>query len=496
MQFLVRIHNIGVPLYKGIDVNNIISFYVLYKDDKSMFSKWYKENYSKVNNLIKESDVLQNINMYFTDDISEMYKKINILIKNKNKYVNVPEYHNITETIKVGGLKITIDEINTFCVAILYYLFSRNKIEYGYVQFPTNIIGGNIKTKEIYEKEGQVKIFIMGINNNEVILKITDKTQCYKTEIDIYKELTNYQKKDKFINNKLIKMYDSGVIAEAKKGNITFKLSNKKYNTQIDMSPFHSAYYMILEYNPSMTELYGYTGTRNMFSLILDVEKIQPIKSDMMNYERNLNDMITEKNKYLDFLKFSGESDEIIEKQNDFENVDIRKYMEKFEDSIIKNNNKIKEFDTKMDNFVKCIDNIIKLLKHLSDNYGFHHMDLHHRNILVSDTFEFKIFDFDLSFTNKIKNEYSQLKFFRNNKNSYLMYDITTFLSSISETIIEYITTENKYNDNLSSILAKKLDILAQNFSEKYFSNKNNMKILDDVFSNNNIKGGYYLKYT
>jgi hypothetical protein len=397
--YMIRIYNIAIPMENAITLEDVLTFFMLYMEKKSKFSEWYDNNFDKINNLDK---INQNniINSYFEITIKDIFIRIDKIVN--EKIINKNENRILSEKISIkGGTRnniLTIDDITNFCTGIIFYLFSFNKIDFNYLSKPRKIKrgggGGKVISvkKDLSGSKNQQRLILLTElkNGNKYVIKITPPIQKYDSERKIYQELTNLSINDEYIKDKIIKIHGFD--------NIDVYGLDKFINIKIDEEIYQSARIL---------------------------EKIKNIFLKNINYES---------------WSIKMEIDEGTYKETFYYYVlDTNPNLKTYREQLIINDNKNKIISTSF------LEEVIIILKYLYQKIGFSHMDFHGENLLVEEIngdLKFYLFDYDLSHTDNIKNDiiFDNIgNSLRDNKHSFLFYDISRFLIELSEKDIIFL---------------------------------------------------------
>lgn len=404
INFAVQIFNIGTPLEHGITFNDVVAFYQLYNNPSSNFRVWCDTNNDEIERIVKDEGPIlyKTIDKYMSDNIQVMVRKSKIIIE-RLKYIREQPSNtligDIREEIPVGltggdftdKVDINDDFMIKFCLMIMFYLFSRNKIDTGFLPMAkrvenTGVLFGSGDTDDenivSFAKDisGDAKakeriVLIVGVNGaHEVVIKISRPIKYYTTEVEIYKELARAQNTDIKIDNFVVRTFGSEI--QTVDEDILFTLDGVDY--VIPMNEF---------------------GDK-----IMDrINNLDPFQNEILGVSFEDTDTIIYN---------------VLEYTPTFCTLDACSNMIK--------------------NAQKCtmIEKIINKLDYMHKRYGFSHLDLHGGNILInieSDTFKF--FDFDLSQTtinqnNELFERISPILSRQSGKeNLFFLYDVTRLIN-------------------------------------------------------------------
>ncbi len=209
-------------------------------------------------------------------------------------------------------------------------------------------------------------IYVVSVNNKEYVTKITQPTDLYKTEIDIYRELDQISE----LENNLIHIHGGGWLNVTSTKKLTAIDFAFPYQNKVNM--IHSLRNIVLKFaNGSeflripagygITPRYGYSGYIMIYKKYRDICMLT--NTGRVFYSiLDFNPGYVTLNNYVNTKNPPGER--------------------------------------------KCIlaFNVLRMLAHINRRYGFIHWDLHGENLLINQFDNFKFFDFDLSSTKNITN--------------------------------------------------------------------------------------------
>lgn len=234
IDFAIEIFNIGTPLYKSIRLIDIISFYNLYSNPNSNFHKWYSKNFELIKKINRIMEPI--LDDYYESNIDENLTIIKSLAK---LTLSTPSTKSYNETIynpgilevNAGGVRIEREDLITIQSGILYYLFRYDSINVISLPKPKSYFNAD-DIKYITDLTGDRKnksrlIYIIGINNDEFVCKITTNEPFYFAEANIYKELNAL--KYPWLDNKIVEIYGSDTL-DVTNYDMEMNFSKKKLN--------------------------------------------------------------------------------------------------------------------------------------------------------------------------------------------------------------------------------------------------------------------------
>ena len=345
--YCVRINNIGDPAHKGISNKNIEEFGNLLKNGSSDFSKWFTKNKQNLYNTVKqtgESKMASELNDYYDMDI---FNKSSVMVGGSNLAV-------------FGGI--------LFLVAIVYYLFYRNKTKKNVLQKLNDVQHGGTATQiygpSNYQELNHFRSLVYKISkdNHDYALKISNsqnpesRENAYVSEYKIYKLLN----KDPLLKKVILQCYgeESSRVSRTNLFNFNFTIDGNK-------ELLHSAH---------PDSAMHTTIVNNTFICTDDEDEPTDclISYIVLDYAEG----------YQSLISYTRPGGNIV--------------------------GTIKPSLSKGILF----ENILRTIIYMHTNYNLVHSDLHGNNVLVnSHTLDFIIFDFDKSSTERhIVNEYSLIR--------------------------------------------------------------------------------------
>lgn len=351
--YIIPIQDIGRPLKYAIRMNDIAIFNILHNKKDSYFRKWCDQNLDNIHNkiFIQNKITIDSFNDYFEMPIDEIATNIMTAIKYyRGEFTESKTEQLFTREglLVKGGFDIndiTENGIKSFCVAIPFYLYSPADINQKMVP-PLDSgsmgiqYGGTIEDISGEEKKEERLVYLIGLNNYRIVLKITPAINRYIKEIQIYDELNNFAKKDPKLKNKIVEKYSTLTTPIIGLDKYEFSINIKGNNEKI----------LILETDKEYFNAIREFSKRHQDKIVFLALEYNPDFKTL--YHINTNGLLNESAK------------------------------------------------------CKLAENVIKLLVYLNNKLGFSHWDLHGGNLLVEPiTLDFKLFDFDLSSTNKNDND-------------------------------------------------------------------------------------------
>lgn len=338
--YCVRIYNYDRALKNAITTDNVISFLKLYNETKSEYRMWFNNNINKINSFYLRDDNGNKIFEYFEIDIK---KKLYNKFTFKNKSVNpLQNIYKLQSIItQAGGNN---DEIfYCFLYSIVFYLFQRSGSDENNINKMSG--GGEFTSVSVIAEQEDDITRIMCL----VKVKFNETDYEYVLKITPQKEKQYTYERDIYLelNNSL--QYNNNILKMKSYGAVQFNSENK-------------------------TIYFNFQESNNIFNAALknpDNLNIIELITDFKENNGNLSFIATE---YLS-------------------NYDIL-------ESILAKNMYNK---TTLCTLVK---DIIDCLRYLNKTYGFCHLDLHTGNLLIdkANITDYKIYDFDYSYTNNNKN--------------------------------------------------------------------------------------------
>lgn len=324
----------------------------------------------------------------------------------------------------------------------------------------TNQEGGAIQKEvketpvEILEDKSGSKyktrlVFLANIKNTHVIIKIMPDKRNYEIEKDIYQFFTKTAKKDKLVNKRVVKSYDSEKYVKEITTNkdhyllLRINMNNSEFNLRLDNSVISSNKNFI----PFLNEP---SEVSNSFNWYTDTKS---------NKETSLFETIKQKSKTGFSLYLITEIREDYTMLYDF-----------FEDT--------KQMTDK--NRKKLLASIIDKLVYTSDylrKYTFNHFDLHSKNVLINTRKkEVLYFDFDFSVLNNV------VKF-----EDSIAYRLIFQLQSTNSINLYNFLKQNKEQTKITDQVIQQYSIL------KYFQNDIKVKEItnDYILNMNRLDLGY-----
>jgi len=495
--YIIKISDVNTPLIKSITIGDIAQFYVLY-DKNSTFHNWCNDNYNRIVNVALMDQFYEKIknNQYFDKDLDDFIDDI----ENIQNYFNNEEIsneqirnNNIAAMIgtMIGGNNSIFDLVNkiqkekqifTILTFILFFLFSKNKIEMNILPVPAsletlvnipNVLKGgfNAKFNDVSgNKKNARLVYLIGYNDIKCACKIMPKMPSYENEMNIYNELKNYN--DVNINENIINLYSSGE-TDTLYENLTINLTA---NISVDITKDY----------PNIHET---------------------IKQFQLYHQKN-------NLEYTALIYIVTEND-----------TDYKKLSDCLNNGII----------TSGVGLGNVVINAIKILNYLNNKIGFIHWDLWIDNLFVNyineDLLYIKLYDFDASETTKNPNSFvfdlfTDIMGQRNDVTNDvfhkkgLLFDIVRLIDSINvqESINhnsnkQYIESTDIKIQNIINYTCKLLDkwknkkfdvkynyheLLAkfiQDMSKWQYNNSTMMEYMVNQFVNGNTFGGSMKKY-
>lgn len=404
----LEIVDINKPLYKSITLDNIISFWYLYKT-QTTFTTWLNKYMTKIDNLILDRDIVMNIDKFYDKNLDELINNLTYFVKKINdEEINEEDiiepskiYNNLKDnSVLTGGINIK-QEIVKLLVSIPIFVFIKNieninnndlkKRLNDYITHFTDITSqkSNPNNPKIIaditrqsSNYNNLK-FIVSNGKNDYLIQIVPDTYNNNNEIKIYEELS----KDKNINNKILRICGNGFINKKDIKNIYIE-ENKNNN-----------YKLIINLSANLTK-----NIKNNFNINMYDKIVNYIKQNNTN-------MIYSIFKY----------------EHDY--IPLRWELEK-------NDNLKKD--------CKFIENVMNIIYYMNKKLGFCHFNIYDPeeiNILIdSRTKNILFYNFNLSSTNLntnynvfknklLFNPELYVKYLKNNFNRFgLIWDFFMFL--------------------------------------------------------------------
>lgn len=247
VDFMIRVNDYKTPLKNSITIYDIISFYQLLIKKGSKFEIWFNKNRNTINKIIRENDIKKVIFLYYQDDIDEIIRRAEVIIDYLNYSHPIDtkletEYRKPIKIVSGGNRGEILHFVFELCTSILFYVFIPDNITLAILPKPIEKImyGGNGRIgsiKNVSRRKDKL-VYIISINDNKYVLKISEINRAILAENRIYKELTEAQKNDAIIRNYIIKSYGSGTL-ESSLDTIEFVDSmgvNININREFDMN--------------------------------------------------------------------------------------------------------------------------------------------------------------------------------------------------------------------------------------------------------------------
>ena len=344
--YCVRINNIGDPAHKGISNKNIEEFGHLLKNGSSDFSKWFTKNKQNLYNTVKqtgESKIARNLNDYYSMDIF-----------NKN-------------SVMVGGSNLAVFGGILFLMAIVYYLFYRNKTKKNVLQKLNDVQHGGTATqiygpaKYSHRYQFRSLVYKISKDSHDYALKISNsqnpesRENAYVSEYEIYKLLN----KDPLLKKVILQCYgeESSRVSRTNPFNFNFTIDGNK-------ELLHSAHPDSAMHTTIVNNTFICTDDEDGPTDCL-------ISYIVLDYAEGYQSLIS-------YTRPGGARGTI---------------------------------EPSLYNGI-LFENILRTIIYMHDKYNFVHYDLHGNNVLVNPrTLDFIIYDFDKSSTERrIANKYSLIR--------------------------------------------------------------------------------------
>lgn len=350
-EYVVEMYDLYTPLIGGIN-RTVVNDFEKMLSKNSHFKIWYDKNLSTIQKIGDKYD----LSVYLDPDVNVDQ----IQYAGREKKISVPSSHQPIPLTTKNDLH------KALLIGIIFYLYSPKKLDPTKLPIPksnTNNMKGGVKFGESISDisgskafERQIFLFQNEDSPQKYCMKIVPSAEKrYIKEINIYYELNSLDKTDINITDKIVKMLDAGRILG---DNLGFDAIVRVF-PDIDVQD---------------------NGTYDdIFAITIDDEDI------LFNNTYLFNQIINFRDKMGNLLYYVTEKDDDYVTMADI----VRgKYYVGLEDKIC-----------------PLIDHIFTTLEYLNNLYGFVHWDLHFDNLLIDTELDnFKLFDFDLSSTNQVKN--------------------------------------------------------------------------------------------
>lgn len=438
LNYAIEIKDINEPLGKVLTMFNIISFWDLYKQ-QSKFTNWVNTNIKFLEQLSYDKNIINVLNLYYETDVNILIDRMNEYLKIVDKIKTpINEFSNLNTNrrllnVATGGVRNIKNNILTILTAIPIYIFNRLAFNDNPENVSIDVLLEPITNphpqaiaimqhqrhieQQQMDKElpklknikSQYKLkFTISVNKLDYIIQFS--TSSLSNEIKIYNEFQNIMTQDQFMKNKIVKMYNYGIIKRTE-----------------------------------LENLYIDIGENQLF-----------LNPDVIGEE------LTLYNKIIEFfdnnVNKSNDSILYIVLDNDEKYIPLKHFIKK---------NQIIKFD---DLFIK---KVFSYYHYMNTSYGFCHFNLKSSKLLVLKTsetnsepnYDIKFYDFSLSSTNNNPNSKIFIKlsnltdkiididFINSNfKRVGLLWDYYIFLKTMNAT---NLLTNNKEIDKILKIFIK-----------------------------------------